>query len=201
VVLAVCKLHDRESPLLVVEGFAELRRRLPLARLLFVGDGPLRREVQKRVALLGVTSDVTLTGYVPYHELAAYYGAADAFVHVPRREPWGISVGEAMACRVPVVASTSVGAAADLVIDGRTGFLIGPDDPGALAEALLRLAQGATARDAGARARQLVERIDVGRAAEQLEVLLTRLRSPAQSTSMSSVVREDFLNRWGRWSA
>jgi len=45
-----------------------------------------------------------MPGYVDYSNLALYYGSAQVFVHMPQQEPWGISVGEAMACGLPVAA-------------------------------------------------------------------------------------------------
>jgi glycosyltransferase involved in cell wall biosynthesis len=200
VVLAVSKLHERENPLLVIEGFARLRRQLPSARLLFVGDGPLRGEVQRRIASLGLANDVTLAGYLPYAALAGFYGAADVFVHVPRREPWGISVLEAMACSLPVVAASTVGSAADLVISGRTGLLISPGDEAELGDALGRLAPSGVALEAGRRARRRVEALDVTCVAERLERLVEHIRRPVPKVALSDVLKEELLNRWGRWS-
>jgi glycosyltransferase involved in cell wall biosynthesis len=133
IVLAVSKMSARENPLLVVEGFAALRGRVPGARLVFVGDGELREDVHRRVIDLGLSPDVHLPGYVKYTDLPLYYGAADAFVHVPRREPWGISVSEAMAFGLPVVASRSTGAAVDLIVPAQNGFILFRDDPEELA--------------------------------------------------------------------
>ena len=105
VVVAVAKHVARESPLLIIDAFAALKRRNSLARLLFVGDGPMRGEVEAHVAALGLEGDVFLPGYVPYPKLPAYYGASDVFMHVAENEPWGISVSEAMACGLPVLAT------------------------------------------------------------------------------------------------
>lgn len=201
VVLAVSKLHARENPLLVIEGFAELHARLPASRLVFVGDGPMRRDVESRLLSLGIGQAVTLAGYVPYTQLAAYYGAADVFVHVPKREPWGISVSEAMACGLPVVASTAVGAAADLVVPGRTGYLVPPDDRSALTRALLSLAQGDGAELAREYARRHVMCVDVETVAGRLEGLLKRLRARRYGQPLGAVLADDLRNRWGRWSA
>ena len=72
-------------------------------------------------------------GYVPYGELPALYAAADLFVHPVQEERWGVSVAEALACGLPVVTSSRVGAAHDLVIAGRNGGVYPAGDPRALA--------------------------------------------------------------------
>jgi glycosyltransferase involved in cell wall biosynthesis len=66
---------------------------------------------------------VRFPGYIPYPELPALYAAADLFVHPAREERWGVSVQEALACGLPVVASSRVGAAFDLIQPGGNGFV------------------------------------------------------------------------------
>src|SRR6185295_16395131 len=85
---------------------------------------------------------------VPYPDLPALYGAADLFVHPAREERWGVSVAEALACGLPVVASSRVGAAYDLVRPGENGFTYEAGDGDGLAqriEAALRLDPAAVA--------------------------------------------------------
>ena len=72
-------------------------------------------------------------GYVPYPELPALYAAADLFVHAAREERWGVSVQEALACGLPVVASSRVGAGYDLVEVGGNGFVYPAGDDAMLA--------------------------------------------------------------------
>jgi glycosyltransferase involved in cell wall biosynthesis len=85
-------------------------------------------------------------------ELRNLYAAADALVvpSIPTRtfrEPWGLVVNEAMNRHLPVIASDAVGAVAGgLVRDGRNGLVVGARDPGALAQALRRLAADAPLR-------------------------------------------------------
>jgi glycosyltransferase involved in cell wall biosynthesis len=197
VVLAVTKLASREDPLCLLEGFAQCSD--PSARLLLVGDGPLRGAVEARSVALGLQQRVRLTGYVPYPELPAYFAAADVFVHVPRREPWGISVSEAMALGVPVVAATSVGAAADLVIPHQTGRLVSPGDASALGSAITDLLRE---RSSAVRESVLrrVDRVDVEHASAELEGLVQRLGGPARWHPMATVVRQSVKNAWGTWA-
>jgi glycosyltransferase involved in cell wall biosynthesis len=177
VVLAVAKLSDREDPLLVIDALSHLRKIEPKAVLRFVGDGPLRPDVEARIAALSLQEAVRLEGYVAYERLAAYYGAADVFVHVPRREPWGLSIGEALACGVPVVAAPNVGAAVDLVEEGESGEIASSRDAPAVAAALGRVAAAWPRLDRfRAAALASARRADVSAAAMSLETLVERIR-------------------------
>ena len=86
----------------------------------------------------GVSADVRFVGQRPRGDLRYYYGAADVFVTMPWYEPFGITPVEAMACGVPVVGAR-VGGVQYSVDDGRTGFLVEPRNPEALARRLLHL--------------------------------------------------------------
>jgi glycosyltransferase involved in cell wall biosynthesis len=181
VFVAVCKMSERENPLLIIDAFAALYSSCPTARLLFVGDGPLRRAVEDRISLRAVGDAVALAGYVDYYRLPAYYGAADVFVHLPRQEPWGISVGEAIACGLAVVASTSVGAAADLVLPGRTGKIVHGEDPDELAAALCETAGLRELDSFGDDINAMSLRCSVDSSAQELEALVERLSLPSRA--------------------
>ena len=85
-----------------------------------------------------IRAHVRLLGHVPWRELAEWYRRATLFVMPSYYETFGISVIEAMAFNLPVVATTA-GALPEVVKDGVTGVLVPPGDPGALAEAIVRL--------------------------------------------------------------
>jgi glycosyltransferase involved in cell wall biosynthesis len=81
----------------------------------------------------GVAEHVTFAGRKTREELKYYYSAADIFITTPWYEPFGITPLEAMACGTPVIGS-NVGGIKYSVADGKTGFLVPPNDPSALAE-------------------------------------------------------------------
>lgn len=137
VILGILKWHPREDPITLLDAVARLRERRPTAKLVLVGDGPLREAVRAKAAHLD--DGVYLPGYVAYSELPRYYAASDVFVHPAVDEPWGVSVNEAMACGLPVVAASGVGAGADLIANGETGFMFPNGDSAALCERLLLL--------------------------------------------------------------
>ncbi len=86
----------------------------------------------------GVADRVHFIGRCDRERLSTVYGAADVFVTTPWYEPFGITPVEAMACARPVVGA-AVGGIQDTVVDARTGFLVPPNDPVALAERLALL--------------------------------------------------------------
>jgi glycosyltransferase involved in cell wall biosynthesis len=133
VVLVLAKLAGRESPWDVVEA---ARLSGPGITWWLAGDGPDRGRLEKLVQERGLGDRVRMLGYVPYPQLPALYAAADLFVHPAREERWGVSVAEAMACGLPVVASTGVGAAYDLIEPGQNGLIYEAGAPERLARAV-----------------------------------------------------------------
>ncbi len=138
VVLAVIKWTPREDPLTLVRAFALAAGRCRRLRLLLLGDGPQRSQV--RAALAPWAGRCHCPGFVAYGDLPGWYALADVFVHPAVNEPWGVSVNEAMACGLPVLAAAGVGAADELLADGRGGLRFGSGDAAALAAQLQLLA-------------------------------------------------------------
>ncbi len=130
VVLGLAKLNDREAPWDLLRAFARLGRED--AWLVLAGDGPARPALEAFARDRGLAR-VRFPGYIPYPELPALYAAADLFVHAAREERWGVSVQEALACGLPVVASSRVGAVYDLVEPGGNGFAYPAGDDESLA--------------------------------------------------------------------
>ena len=102
------------------------------------GEGPLRAELERRLAELGVSAHADLKGYVPIDDgLLELYRSSHAFLHVSLSEGFPQVLSEAFASRLPVVA-TAVGGVAGGA-DG-AALLIEPRDAGAAADALERIA-------------------------------------------------------------
>ncbi len=101
------------------------------------GATPEIGRLRSLACALGVGDRVQFTGRRSRSALVDWYRAADVFVTTPWYEPFGITPLEAMACAVPVIGS-AVGGVQWTVVEGRTGFLVPPQDPAALA---IRLAQ------------------------------------------------------------
>jgi 1,2-diacylglycerol 3-alpha-glucosyltransferase len=109
-------------------------------KLVLLGDGPLRADVEALVEELGIADQVVLPGFRQYDELPVYYGLAGAFVHASTTEQWGLVVNEAMASGLPVLVSNRCGCAAELVRDGENGFQFDPLDEDALARHMAAIA-------------------------------------------------------------
>jgi glycosyltransferase involved in cell wall biosynthesis len=129
VVLSLAKLNAREAPWDLLRAFARLGRED--VWLVLAGDGPDRAALEREAG-----PRVRFPGYVPYPELPSLYAAADLFVHPAREERWGVSVQEALACGLPVIASSRVGAATDLIEPGGNGFPYEAGDDAGLASRL-----------------------------------------------------------------
>jgi glycosyltransferase involved in cell wall biosynthesis len=139
-----------------------------------IGDGPMREELERLTRELGVEANVTFAGVrLDAVELIA---ASDVFCHPTLYEGFGLAVAEAMALGVPVVASRVAGVV-ELVADGRTGILVPPENPVALAEALTGLlGDPERRRRLGAEGRQaVVARFDSGDWLRQVEAIYDEL--------------------------
>ncbi|HEY4607813.1 MAG TPA: glycosyltransferase [Ilumatobacteraceae bacterium] len=116
-------------------------RLLPTTELVVVGGPPADElpdddEYRRLVTVArhdGVADRVLFTGGLSQSAVAAWMRSADAVIAAPWYEPFGIVPVEAMACGVPVIGS-AVGGLLDTVADGRTGFLVEPRDPEAIAD-------------------------------------------------------------------
>ena len=116
---------------------------VPSAELVIAGGGDeiADAELARLTALAhacGMGDRVHLVGQIPRRDVPALLRSADVVVSVPWYEPFGMVPLEAMACGVPVIAS-AVGGHLDTVLDGRTGALVPPRDPAALAQRLREL--------------------------------------------------------------
>jgi glycosyltransferase involved in cell wall biosynthesis len=156
--LFVGRLSDHEKRLgPLLDAFARASAEAPDAELLLAGDGKDAARLRERAASV-VPGRVRFLGWATgAHRLRALYNAADCLVLPSRREGFPTVVGEAMACGTPVLASR-VGGVPELVLEGRTGWLVGPEDDAALAERLARvLARPDEARSMRAAARETAE--------------------------------------------
>jgi glycosyltransferase involved in cell wall biosynthesis len=104
---------------------------------------------------------VVFPGFRQIGELPGFYAEAGAFVHPALEEPWGLVINEAMASGLPVLSSRNVGAAEELVVEGKTGYLFDPSSVEEMADAMVKIVgMGPEARLAMGRAAfEHVERV------------------------------------------
>jgi glycosyltransferase involved in cell wall biosynthesis len=163
-VLQLGRMVPRKGVDNVIRALRPLRRRHGVAaRLCVVGGNstepseqatPELRRLRAIAREEGVARQVEFTGRRDRLQLRAYYCASDVFVTTPWYEPFGITPVEAMACARPVVGADTGGIRYS-VLDGKTGWLVPPKDPEALADRLALLARDPLLRrrmgEAGAR--------------------------------------------------
>jgi phosphatidylinositol alpha-1,6-mannosyltransferase len=119
-----------------MEAVAALASDHPDLAYLICGDGDDRPRLEQKATDLGIIDRVVFAGYIPEAEKADHYRLADAFVMPGRGEGFGIVYLEALACGVPVVAS-SRDASCEAVRDGLLGEVVDPDDPASVRAGIL----------------------------------------------------------------
>ncbi|MGA2284810.1 MAG: glycosyltransferase family 4 protein [Dehalococcoidia bacterium] len=122
-----------------VRALPAIRRRLPKALLVILGDGEERMHLEALARELRVADAVRFEGAVPQADVRSYLWAADVFLSLNDLSNVGNPLLEAMACGKPIVTIDN-GATSELIRDGETGLLLPSGEPQRVAEAVLRLA-------------------------------------------------------------
>ena len=135
VVLIVGRLSREKDHLTLLEAIHRLRATI-MPHLVIVGEGPERPRIEERVRHLGLGEYVTFTGQRSSAE--PWYGIADVAVLSSLSEGSPNALLEAMATRVPVVA-TAVGGVVEIVAHEESALLVDPGDPGGMSAAIARL--------------------------------------------------------------
>jgi glycosyltransferase involved in cell wall biosynthesis len=140
--------------------------------LVILGDGVERPLLEQLIRDHGIGHRVHLLGFWSYELLPTVYGLAEAFIHVPHSEQWGLVINEAAAAGLPIVASYPCGAASVLVEEGRNGWLVDPSKIDDIAAAIADLvSSGAECIAAmGQESRRMVAHWDLGRFATGLKL-------------------------------
>lgn len=158
----------------IIRAVHMLKDKYPQLRLLLVGDGVNRSEVEAVVEELGIYSIVEMTGYLPNSEVPAQMARADA-IALPtycEGETFGIVLIEGMAMGLPTI-GTRFAAIPDIIDDGETGFVVEPRDVQGLAQAIEQMVSDKKrAEEMGRKARLRAETLF---SAEALGRSMTRL--------------------------
>jgi glycosyltransferase involved in cell wall biosynthesis len=164
-----------------LEAALVLAPRAPHLRMVLAGDGPERSnprmtELAKRTATVA-----SLPGFLD--DLTEFYAALDLFIMPSRSEGWGLTALEAMANGLAVIAS-DVGGLHELVEPGKTGWLVPPDSPPALADAIeAAVSDGEGLRELARQGRERASRFSMERTVEQTERFYTRLLSACHTVT------------------
>ncbi|ACX52165.1 glycosyl transferase group 1 [Ammonifex degensii KC4] len=137
VLVYVGRLGEEKNLRFLLRSFALVKKELEATRLVLVGGGPQKEELEKLARSLGVGQEVIFTGPLPPDKVKDAYAAADLFVIASLTETQGLVVGEAKAAGLPVVGVEANGVK-EMVRHGLDGFLTPPDEK-AFAAAVIRL--------------------------------------------------------------
>ena len=148
------RLHRDKGLEHLLRAWSAVQQQHPLARLWLVGEGPDRHRLQDLVEALGLLACVTLTG--AFDNIDEVLQAADAFVLPSLEEGMSLSLLEAMAAGLPVVA-TDIPGNRQLITPGQHGLLVPAENPVALADSLNQLLSNPSlSASLGTSARQLI---------------------------------------------
>lgn len=136
VVAYIGRIANEKNLPLIIESFAAIEAKHPRARLLIVGDGPARRELQER------HPEHIYAGMRHGVDLAEHYASADLFLFPSMTETFGNVTIEALASGLPVVAF-DMAAAAETIVDGENGYAVQPGDQAAFIARAVELADAA----------------------------------------------------------
>lgn len=157
VIGTVARLSNEKGVDVLLQAFVLARKTLPDVHLLIVGDGPQKDYLQNLTIDLGIANACTWSGRLPWNEAMRYLSMMDIVVVPSRFEGFGLSAIEAMACEKPVVAS-SVGGLAEIIQDGKNGFLVPAENANGFADCIIELSKDEEKRKSlGEAARKCVE--------------------------------------------
>lgn len=172
VVLFAGKFETKKRPLDLLEAFAALRH--PSAVLVFVGAGALENDLKRQAASLGA-GRVIFQGFQNQCAMPSTYALADLVVlpSYGAGETWGLCINEAMNLARPVIVSSHVGCGPDLVIPGKTGWIVPAGDVSALRACLAEaLADTQRLKVMGQKARARIDRYSYSEATAGLMAAL-----------------------------
>lgn len=185
VITHVGRMAPQKGHRYLLHAFARVLASYPNTRLVLRGDGPLEPALHGLAAELDIDSRVTFARPIPHSSWLV--GLGDVFVFPSLYEGFGIALLEAMAMGIPAVAS-DIAPLRELVEDERSGLLVPPRDPDAIATALMALLGNPDrARSMGVRAREIVrEKFDIRRNAAALQSMYAARLSSASGAAVSA---------------
>lgn len=169
------RLSEEKGQRIAIEALYLLIRGNPNARLVLVGDGRDRRDLETAAEALGISNAVEFAGFV--EDVSGLMSACNAVIVPSLKEGMGLAAVEAMALERPVIASM-VGGLSEVVDQRETGILVAPCNPQALSDAMAELLENPALIEAmGKRGRAVAEeRFDLDK---QVEAVLNVLQSAA----------------------
>ena len=156
VVGTVGRFSEQKNPCDFVRMAAAVKKKVPEAEFIIVGDGPLRFETENFIKTLGLSKDIVIPGLRT--DIAALIGCMDVFVLTSLWEGLPRVIPQAMAGGVPVVAN-AVDGVCEVIREGENGFVVQPGEVSLMAEKIVKLLLNSSLKkDIGRRGRQTAEK-------------------------------------------
>lgn len=137
IIINVGQFIEQKNQLLLIDAFARFNAAMPEYKLIILGDGVLREDLERRIKELGLEEEIRVPGIKK--DIASYYAASEFFVLSSRFEGFPLVVVEALACGLPIV-STPVSGSDEYLKEGENGF-IAAETVESLSEAMEKLAK------------------------------------------------------------
>lgn len=183
---------EKNLPLLL-RAFGGVLQAYDNVRLLVIGDGPERDNLEDRVHHMGIGEHINFTGMLPYEQIPSYLTMADAFVTASVTEVHPLSVIEAMAAGLPVLGIASPGIG-DTVQDGETGYLVREEELASFTAKMVRLViDQVSRRTMGMNARKAAHDYAIERTTQLMIERYIRVVEHAKENNRSLRSR---LSRW-----
>jgi len=172
----VARLFHLKGHDFLLRAMGRIVKAVPSVRLVLVGDGILKSQLEQTALRMGISDRVIFAGLVPPDEIRKHVGMADVVAHCSLREGLARVLPQALLCRVPVV-SYDIDGAREAVINGETGMLVPPESVDELADAIIRLLtdRPAAARMAEAGRKRCLEMFDSKKMVNQIAAVYERI--------------------------
>ncbi len=173
-IVCVGRLFPVKGQDVLLDAMPHVLKEFPEVKLYLIGDGPERGKLETQVKMLGISKSIVFKGNLPHSDIPKEVAGSAIFVGPSRREGQGIAFVEAQAAGTPAI-GTAVGGIPEVIEDGISGLLVQPENPQALAQAMLKLLRDPLlARQLAETAKKRVLRYDWNGITEEVEALILR---------------------------
>ncbi len=165
VLVTVGMLITRKRPMDLIKACEILQKEGYDIEVFFIGDGELRGELEEHIRKSGI-SGIHITGRIPQNKLGEYLTAADIYVMPSENDASPKALNEAMNFALPIVLSSGIGTAAELLIEGENGYIYKAGDVTGLSLAIKKIIESPNRDKMGIESRNIVDKFGYGRIIE-----------------------------------